>query len=106
MKGHKKLLLSFYEILSISYKRGNAKIVKFLNSSENEYSKFETRKWYIIDNETKGSYSHHDSIKLLIWSLESTLCDYYDAYILVTGDIAIKKRNAADTADKELAAAT
>ena len=38
--------------------------------------------------------------------LESSLSDYSDAYILVTGDIAVKRRNAADTADIELAAAT
>ena len=30
------------------------KIVNLLNSSENEYSKFETKKWYAIDNETKS----------------------------------------------------
>ena len=31
------------------------KIVNLLNNSENEYSKFATRKWYIIDSETKGN---------------------------------------------------
>ena len=65
------------------------KVVNLLNSSENEYSKFATRKWYIIDSETKGSYSHHDPIKFLTKSIESSLCDYSDAYILVTGNIAV-----------------
>ena len=32
-------------------------------------------------------------------SLESSLSNYSDAYILVTGNIAVKRRNAADTAD-------
>ena len=41
------------------------KIVNLLNNSENEYSKFATRKWYIIDSETKGNYSHDDPIKFL-----------------------------------------
>ena len=41
------------------------KIVNLLNNSENEYSKFATRKWYIIDSETKGNYSHEDPIKFL-----------------------------------------
>ena len=81
------------------------KIVKLLNNSENEYSKFATKKWYIIDSEIKGSYLHHNPIKFLTGSLESNLCDYSDAYILVTGDISVKSRNAADTADIELAAA-
>ena len=82
------------------------KIVNLLNSSENEYSKFATKKWYVIDSESKGVYSHENPIKFLTSSLESSLCDYSDAYILVTGDIAVKRRNAADTADIELAAAT
>ena len=82
------------------------KIANLLNSSENEYSKFATKKWYVIDSESKGNYSHENPIKFLTSSLESSLCDYSDAYILVTGDIAVKRRNAADTADIELAAAT
>ena len=63
------------------------------------------KKWYFIGSETKGSYSHHNPIKFLTGLLESSLCDYSDAYILVTGDIAVKRRNAADTADIDLAAA-
>ena len=71
-----------------------------LNNSDNENSKFATKKWYIIDNESKGNYSHHDPIKFLTKSIESSLCDYSDAYILVTGDIVLKKRNAANTDDE------
>ena len=41
------------------------KIVNLLNSSENEYSKFATKKWYIIDSETKDEYSHNNSITFL-----------------------------------------
>ena len=82
------------------------KIVNLLNSSENKYSKFATKKWYVIDSESKGVYSHENPIKFLTSSLESSLCDYSDAYILVTGDIAVKRRNAADTADIALGAIT
>ena len=56
------------------------KIVNLLNSSENEYSKFATKIWYIIDSKTKSIYSHFDPIKFLTGSLESTLYDYLDAY--------------------------
>ena len=59
-----------------------------LNSSENEYSKFATKKWYVIDSESKGNYPHENPIKFLTSSLESSLCDYSDAYVLVTGSIA------------------
>ena len=67
------------------------KIVNLLNSSENEYSKFATKKWYVIDSEPKGNYSHHDPIKFLTKSIESSLYDYSDAHILVTGDIAVTR---------------
>ena len=44
-----------------------------------------------IDSESKGKYSHHDPIKFLTKSIESSLCDYSDAYILVTGNIAVTR---------------
>ena len=43
---------------------------------------------YVIHSESKGNYSHENPIKLLTSSLESNLCDYSDAYILVTRTIA------------------
>ena len=65
------------------------KILNFLNVSDKENSKFATTKWYIIDNESKGNYSHKNPIKFLTSSLESNLCDYSDAYNLVTGNITV-----------------
>ena len=82
------------------------KIVNLLNSSDNENSKFATKKWHVIDSETTGKYSHHNWIKFLPKSIEWSLCDYSDAYILVTGNIAAKRRNAADIADIALDAIT
>ena len=41
------------------------KIANLLNSSDNEYAKFATKKWYVIDSELKGHYSHLDPIKFL-----------------------------------------
>ena len=49
------------------------KIVTFLNTSKNEYPKFATKKWYAIDSESKGGYSHHNPIKFLTRSIESSL---------------------------------
>ena len=66
------------------------KIVNLLNSSENEYSRLAAKKWYVIDSK----YSHHNSIEFLTNPIESCLCDYSDAYILVTGDIAVTRGNA------------
>ena len=69
------------------------KIVNLLNGSDNENSKFATKKWYIIDSESKGNYLPDNEIKFLTSSLESSLCDYSDAYILVTGNIRITRAN-------------
>ena len=88
------------------------KVVNFLNGSDNQNSKFATKKWYVIDSESKGNYSHENPIKFLTSSLESGLCDYSDAYILVTGNITVTRPIAATAADantqrkKRLAAAT
>ena len=69
------------------------KIVNLLNGSDNESSKFATKKWYIIDSESKGNYLRDNDIKFLTSSLESNLCDYSDAYVLVTGNISITGGN-------------
>ena len=47
------------------------KIVNLLNDSNNEYSKFATKKWYIIDNEAKDNYLPDNEVKLLTGLLES-----------------------------------
>ena len=65
------------------------KIVNLLNSSDNENSKFATKKWYIIDSESNGNRSKDEEINFLTRSIKSSLCDYSDAYILVTGNINI-----------------
>ena len=71
------------------------KISNLLNASSNENSKFVTKKWYVINSETNGNYSHKNPIKSLTISLESNLCDYSDAYILVTGNITVTRTIAA-----------
>ena len=63
------------------------KIVNLLNSIDNKNSKFATKKWYVIDSGPRGNYSHEKPMKFLTSSLESNLCDYSDAYILVRGNI-------------------
>ena len=69
------------------------KIINLLNNNENEYSTFATKKWHIIDSESKGNYSHQNPMRFLINSLESSLCDYSDEYILVTGNTTVTGGN-------------
>ena len=71
------------------------KIVSLLNGTDNDNSKFATKKWCIIDSESNGNYSQNDEIKFLFRSIESSLCDYSDAYVLVTGNITATPNNAA-----------
>ena len=47
------------------------------------------KKWYIIDSEAKCNSSTDEEIQFLTRSTESSLCDYSDAYILVTGNINV-----------------
>ena len=74
------------------------KIINLLNGTDNENSKLATRKWYVIDNESKGKYSKDDPIKFLTKSIESSLSDYFDAYILVTGNITVTRTISANLA--------
>ena len=71
------------------------KIVDQLNDSDYDNSKFATKKWYTIDGESNGNYSQNDEIKFLTRSIESSLCDHSDAYILVTGNISVTRTIAA-----------
>ena len=70
-------------------------IVNLLNDSEELNSKFETRKWYIINDQNNGQYgrgneNENDSnIKFETKVIKPNLCDYSDACILVTGDIKV-----------------
>ena len=54
----------------------------------NQPSKFGTRNWVEINNESRGTYASND-IKLKTTILRSNLCDYVDAYTLVKGTITI-----------------
>ena len=74
------------------------KIINLLNGSDNENSTFATKKWYVIDSETTGAYSHENPIKFLKKTIEPSLCDYSDVYILVTGYITATPNNAATQA--------
>ena len=69
------------------------KIVNLLSDSDNESSKFATRKWYIINNQNNRQYGrgneNHSTIKFETKVIKPNLCDYSDAYIFVTGDIKV-----------------
>ena len=59
-----------------------------LESVTNQPSKFRTRNWVEINDESTGTYTSND-IKFKTTMLRSNLCDYADAYLLVKGTITI-----------------
>ena len=80
------------------------KIINLLNDSSNEDSKFSTKKQYVIDSQTtKGKYKQGDTIKFETETIKSSLCDYSDAFILVTGNITVAADNNTDVAFKNCA---
>ena len=56
----------------------------------------QTKKWYVVDCKSKSGYLPEDPIiKFLTNSIESSLRDYSDACILVTGNFAVTRTIAA-----------
>ena len=61
----------------------------------NQPSKFRTRNWIEINDESRGAYNVNSQIKFKNTILKSSLCDYSDAYILVKGTITVNNTAAA-----------
>ena len=79
-------------------------IINLLDHSSNEESKFATKKWYVIDSQTtKVKYKQGDTIKFETETIKLSLCDYSDAFILVTGNITVTTDNNTDVAFKNCA---
>ena len=64
-------------------------------------SKFTTRKWNMVDDQSNANYDIGNKIIYNTEVLKFNLCDYNDAYILVKGDIAIIGLQAAQVAFKK-----
>ena len=66
------------------------KIVNLIDDNTlNQPSKFRTRNWIEINDESRGAYNVNSQIKFKTAMLKSSLCDYSDAYILVKGTITV-----------------
>ena len=59
-----------------------------LESTSDNISKFRTRNWVEINDESRGNYANSD-IRFKTTMLRSNLCDYADSYLLVKGTITI-----------------
>ena len=60
-----------------------------LDSAPNQPSKFKTKTWVVINDESHGVYNIGSEIKFKASMLRSSLCDYSEACILVKGTITV-----------------
>ena len=71
------------------------KIANLIDDASNQPSKFKTKNWVEINDESRRTHTVNSQIKFKITMLKSSLCDYSDAYILVKGTITINNTAAA-----------
>ena len=74
------------------------KIANLIDGASNQPSKFRTRNWVEINDESRGAYNVNSQIKFKTTMLKSSLCDYSDAYILVKGTISANNTVASSAA--------
>ena len=65
------------------------KIMNLLDDTTNQPSKFRTRYLVEITDQSRGNYGKNNQIKFKTSIIRSNLCEYSDAYILVSGTISI-----------------
>ena len=72
------------------------KIANLIEDASNQPSKFKTKNWVEINDESRGTYSEKSQVKFKKTMLKFSLCDYSNAYILGKGKIT--RSGAADDA--------
>ena len=66
------------------------KTINLLDDTTKQPSKFRTRNWVEINDESQGMYNVSNQIKFKTSMIRSNLCDYGDAYINVKGTITVQ----------------
>ena len=67
-----------------------------LENTPNLATKFRTKDWVEINDESRGTHNTNNQNKFKTSMLMKSLCDYSDAYILVKGTITVTNTAAAD----------
>ena len=65
------------------------KIINLLDNTSNQLSKFKIKNVIEINDQSRGDYNTNSEIRFKATMLKSSLCDYSDTYILLTGRITI-----------------
>ena len=72
------------------------KMANLMDYASNQSSKFRTKNWAEINDESGRTYNVNSQMKFKTTMLKSSLCDYSDVHILVKGTIAVDDTAAAD----------
>ena len=71
------------------------KITNLLGTTLDEIPRFITKKWVEVHDQSGSAddrYKTNKQIRFKTSMLRSDLCDYSDVYIVVKGDITLKKK--------------
>ena len=66
-----------------------------LGNTPNQPSKFRTKNWVEVNDESRGTYNVDSQIRFKTSMLRSSLFDYSDAYIFVSATITVSNTAAA-----------
>ena len=70
------------------------KIINLLDNTPNQPSKFRRKNWVEVNGDARRVYNTNSQIKLKTSMPKSSLCDYSNAYILVTETIKVVRAGA------------
>ena len=65
------------------------KIINLLDNKRNQPSKFRTKIWVEVNNQSGGTYNSNGQVKFKTLILRSSLCDYRDVYIVASATITV-----------------
>ena len=65
------------------------KIANLLDNTPNKLSRFRTKNWIEVNDQSRGVYSTGSNIRFKTTMLKSSFCDYVAAYTLFKGTIRI-----------------
>ena len=86
-KKDRKLLMIWDQCnrIKTECQKNNKFVVEYTKST----NKLRTKNWVEINDDSRGTYNTNSQIKFKIMMLKTSLCDYSDACILVSGTITI-----------------
>ena len=76
------------------------KIINLLDNTPNQPTKYKTKNWIEIDDGARRKCNKDSQIKFKTSILNSNLCNYSDAYILVSGTITVTGEGDNDAAKR------